>query len=196
MLRSEIEELHFITPIANVHSILQHGILSHTLADKLPHASVAMPAVQERRKNKQIPRARRLHEYANLYLNARNPMLSVRRSENDSICVLRVSANVLDEPNVIVSDQNAASKWVRFQNVDLGLGSIDRHRLFSQFWTHPEDQIDAWRHKSERCAEVLVPNRVDSRFVFGAYVANQIALTRFDALESGLRAEIKSTMFF
>ena len=55
MNRCDIMELHYIAPIANVPSIIKHGILSHTLACKIVHNSVAMPEIQERRKNKQIP---------------------------------------------------------------------------------------------------------------------------------------------
>jgi hypothetical protein len=85
MNRDEIIELYFIAPIANVPSIMQHGILSHKLAQQIAHDSVAMQEIQERRRNKQIPGARRLHEYANLYFDAHNPMLSKRREQNDSV---------------------------------------------------------------------------------------------------------------
>lgn len=84
-------ELHYITAIANVPSILQHGILSHSLADQLAHHSVAMPEIQERRRDKRIPGARLLHEYANLYFDAHNPMLSRCRGRNNEICVLQIN---------------------------------------------------------------------------------------------------------
>src|SRR2546423_7579902 len=109
MNRSDITELHYITAIANVTSILQHGILSNTLAIELAHDSVAMPEIQERRRNKHIPGARMLHEYANLYFDAHNPMLSKCRQRNNEICVLRVDPAVLDTAGVIVTDRNAAS---------------------------------------------------------------------------------------
>lgn len=48
MTREELTELHFITPIKNVPSILSRGILSHTRAAKVPHESVAMERIQER----------------------------------------------------------------------------------------------------------------------------------------------------
>ncbi len=80
MNRDEITKLYFIAPIANVPSILQHGILSNKLSGQIDHHSVAMPEIQERRKNKQIPGARPLHDYANLYFDAHNPMLSKRRA--------------------------------------------------------------------------------------------------------------------
>ncbi|MBI1748033.1 MAG: DUF4433 domain-containing protein [Acidobacteria bacterium] len=91
MNRSDIAELHFIAPIANVPSIMQHGILSHKLAGPIHHGSLAMSEIQERRKNKQIPGARKLHEYANLYFDAHNPMLSKCREYNN----LRVTSSQL-----------------------------------------------------------------------------------------------------
>ena len=90
MNRADVTELHFITAISNVTSILEHGILSHAHAEQLDHHSVAMPEIQEIRADKQILGAERLHEYANLYFDAHNPMLSKCRNQNNEICVLRV----------------------------------------------------------------------------------------------------------
>jgi hypothetical protein len=67
--------LHYITPIANVPSILQRGILCHNQVKSLAHQSVAMPQIQQRRTKKSVPGGRHLHDYANLYFDARNPML-------------------------------------------------------------------------------------------------------------------------
>lgn len=196
MKRADVTELHYITSISNVISILQHGILSNTLAAELPHDSVAMPEIQEIRANKQIPGARRLHEYANLYFDAHNAMLSKRRRYNSTICVLQVDSGALDLPGVIVTDRNAASSWVSFMTVHEGLAAIDRDRLFARSWKHPDDMYDEMNHKSEKCAEILVPDRVEARFVLGAYVANQTALTVFQVLGTGLPVRIRGDMFF
>jgi len=196
MDRADVTELHYITSISNVISILQHGILSNTLAAELPHDSVAMPEIQEIRANKQIPGARRLHEYANLYFDAHNAMLSKRRRYNSTICVLQVDSGALDLPGVIVTDRNAASSWVSFMTVHEGLAAIDRDRLFARSWKHPDDMYDEMNHKSEKCAEILVPDRVEARFVLGAYVANQTALTVFQVLGTGLPVRIRGDMFF
>lgn len=195
MNRADIAEFHFITPIGNVPSILRHGILAHRQADKLTHDSVAMQEVQERRKDKKIPGARPLHEYANLYFDAHNPMLSTRRKQNDSICVLRVAPDVLDLPGVIVADRNAASKWVRFYPSPQGLAHLDQKRVFAHYWTH-QDPFQEWEHKSIKCAEVLVPDRVEPRFIVGAYVANAAALADFNALNVELPVSINGDMFF
>ena len=120
MNRDELRELQFITPIANILSIVEHGILSHVRAARLPHSSVAMPAMQDRRSQVVVPGgSRRLHEYANLYICARNPMLYLRRHQE--ICVLAVSPDVLDLPDVIVTDQNAGGDYVSFRPAPDGL---------------------------------------------------------------------------
>ena len=99
-------------PIANIPSVLVHGILSHEGATKLKHHSVAMQAIQDKRDVKSVPGGLRLHQYANLYFHARNPMLSARRHED--VCVLRLSTEVLNLQGTVIADQNAASKYVRF----------------------------------------------------------------------------------
>jgi hypothetical protein len=109
---NRVSELQCIMPIGNIPSVLATGILSHENAAKLKHHSVAMQAMQDRRDLKTVPGGLRLHQYANLYFHARNPMLSVRRHED--VCVLRVSTAVLQMQGTVITDQNAASKYVRF----------------------------------------------------------------------------------
>lgn len=82
-------------PIANISSVLVHGILSHEQAAKLDHQSVAMTDIQDRRDRVQVPGGLKLHQYANLYFHARNPMLFKRKAQAESLCVLRVSTTVL-----------------------------------------------------------------------------------------------------
>ena len=69
-------------------------------------------------------------------------------------------------------------------------------RVFARYWTHPNDLFDEMSHKSEKCAEVLVPDCVDTQFIVGAYVANQAALVEFQRLNSQLPVRIRSDMFF
>jgi hypothetical protein len=194
--RQDIPELHFITAIDNVPSILEHGILSNRRAARLAHRSVAMEEVQDRRRDKRIPGAGLLHDFANLYFDAHNPMLSRRRDINDSICVLRVDASVLDLPGVIVADRNAASDYVRFYAASAGIRALDKDLLFAQFWTNAEDPYEAMRHKSIKCAEVLVPDSISPDLLIGAYVANQRALGAFEALGTRLPVVINGAMFF
>jgi len=194
--RTDITELHYITPIANVPSIIKYGILSNKLSQKLPHESLAMEEIQSRRKNKQIPGARKLHEYANFYFDAHNPMLSKRRDQNDQICILRIDPSILDFPDLIVSDKNASSNYVRFHTVEAGLKTLDKNKVFARFWLHSDNQFEEWAHKSAKCAEVLVPDKVGPKYVLGAYVANRTALKAFKQLNIQLTVCIKGDIFF
>ena len=116
MDRGDLHELHYIVPLANLASIATQGILSHARAERVEHKSVADPEVQSRRSQRRLPSGRMLHEYANLYINARNAMLYKRCAEGESrdLCVLRISQGVLNIPGTYVTSGNAASDWTKF----------------------------------------------------------------------------------
>ena len=195
MRREELDELHYITPIVNVTSILEKGILSHRLADRVPHGSVAMQEVQNRRSSKRLPNGRMLHEYANTYFNARNAMMYLRRDAHAQLCVLRIGPAVLDIDGVIVTDRNAASS-ARFSPASTGLVLIDRERVFAEYWTHPGDDIETDNHKKIMCAEVLVPNRIPSRYIFGAYVSCRESQRRLSGIAPQLLITVNAHPFF
>jgi hypothetical protein len=102
---------------------------------------------------------------------------------------------VMDTPHVIIADRNAASDWVRFSPVNEGLGSINRDRIYSRYWTNP-DQYEEMSHKSEKCAEVLVPDCIVPEFIIGAYVVDETAMIRFRDLSLELPVSINSDIFF
>ena len=109
-----VTELHCIMPMVNIPSVIATGILSYERASRLQHRSVAMQPIQDRRDRKQVPGGLKLHQYANLYFDARNPMMSVRRAEADNLCVLKVSTDVLALNGTVISDQNASSDYARY----------------------------------------------------------------------------------
>jgi len=195
MQRDELRELHYITPICNVASILPHGILSHVRVSHLDHESVAMQEMQDRRAGVRVPGGRRLHEYANLYICGRNPMLFKRRSQHQEICVLVVSTDVLDLPAVVITDRNAGADFPQFRPAPSGLSIVDRNLTFAEYWTSP-NQIEYWRRKTAKCAEVLVPNRVPPRFVTKIYVSCEQAKQQVEAFGLGLPVSIKKHLFF
>lgn len=196
MRRDDLEELHYITPISNVASILAHGILSHRRAAPLHPHSIAMAEIQDKRRLVRVPGGRPLHEYVNLYICARNPMMFKRRGEHGALCVLCVSTAVLDLPGVVIADQNASSKYVRFGPVPTALERIDKRLVFAENWTHPDDQIEEWRHKSIKCAEVLVPDRVDRVHVVGAYVSCPESQATLASLAPDLFGLVNAHLFF
>lgn len=178
MKRERVLELHYITPIANVPSILRQGILSHRRAEAVSHESVAMQAVQDLRASIRLPNGRMLHEHVNLYFDARNPMMYVRKEQHRQLTVLRVDPRVLDLQGVMISDGNAARRFgTRFSRPDEeGFSHLDEEKVYSDDWRHPDPQVKD-ELKRIRCAEVLVPDRVDTAFVVGAYCSCEEAET-------------------
>ena len=195
MRRDELEELHYIAPLSNIFSICRLGILSHQSVEKITHDSVAMQEIQDRRAKVIVPGGRRLHEYVNLYICARNPMLYKRQAKHAELCVLRISPEVLDLPGVVVTDANASSPYVRFAAAPRGLNIVNRESTFAEYWTDP-DPIQYFRRKSAKCAEVLVPGVLDSRFLMGAYVSCDESLARWNTLRVHIGAVIDRKLFF
>jgi len=195
MRRDELEELHYITPISNVPSIISRGILSHNRARRLDPNSVSMPEIQAMRKNKNVPGGRPLHDYANLYICARNPMLYKMRNDHLNLCVLRIGPDVLDIPGTVITDGNAASDYTRFIKSPVGLILVDKWLTFAEYWTHA-DPIETWRHKSAKCAEVLVPDRIPPEYIPGAYVSCEEANVRFESTGTNLPVTINAHLFF
>ena len=170
--RTQKTGLYNIMPLENVSSVLQNGILSHRKAELLEHDSVAMAEIQARRERVEIPNGMMLHEYVNLYFDPRNPMMYRLRSIAETLCILKVSLDVLDLDNVVVSDQNASCKYAAFYVPEQGVGDIDFDAVFLRDWRDP-DEIAARRKKHIKCAEVLVPECVPPQYLMAAAVLNR-----------------------
>ena len=182
-------------PMANIASVIEHGILSYERTSKLAHHSVAMQSVQDLRDKKQVPGGLQLHQYANLYFHARNPMMFKRLNEVDSLCVLRISTQVLAIPGAVITDQNAASDYVRFLDPSQWT-LLPFDDIYAEDWRHPNDPIAYWKHKARKCAEVLVPNVVDPKFVTGAYVVDASAAGRLTGLGFAHAVTVDRVLFF
>jgi hypothetical protein len=157
-----------------------------------------MLAIQERRRGKVVPAGRPLHEYANLYINARNKMMFKVMKSGDEVAavVLRISEDVLDAPGVVIADQNASSDHVRFAPSPRGLALIDKDTVFARYWTHPGDSIAEMRHGALVCAEVLVPDVVAPRLILGAYVPDGPTKVRLQEAVPQLAVSVNADLFF
>jgi hypothetical protein len=198
MERSRILELHYITDMANVASILEQGILSHRLAQRAAseHVSIADADVQVRRASKRVwvgRSSRPLHDYANLYVHARNAMLSilVHIGQGD-LTVLSVDPAVLDLGGVVVADRNAASFASLFLPTAEGIDTLDEAAVFAEWWT------SSYEAKQLRMAEVLVPDRVPPSLITGAYVPDHAAAERLRGHLGGrsLAIRVNPWLFF
>jgi hypothetical protein len=190
-----LEEFQNITPLANIPSIMELGILSYARASKFPHLSVALQAVQDKRDCKRVPGGLALHEYANVYFHARNPMMSRRRDEARRICVLRISTEILKITGAVITDQNAASKYVKFSAPEM-LKLMNLDYVFARNWKHPDNQIEEWRHGSAKCAEALIPHVIPPTFILGAYVLNDAAAKELASVGFDLPIMTAPDLFF
>jgi len=189
-----IEEFHCIQAIENIPSILAHGILSHEKAESLKHRSVAMAVVQERRDKVRIPRGLRLHQYANLYFHARNPMMYRLQDLASQLCVLRVSSTALQTPGAVIADQNASSDWVRFLDPSQ-IAQLDLEAVFARDWR--DDHLPSyWRKKSQKCAELLIPKSLPPELLSGAYVVSDAEKASLRSAGFSLPIDIDSDLFF
>lgn len=186
--------LHSIMPIQNVPSVIRSGILCHELADHIEHKSIAMSEVQSRRDRICVPKGMNLHQYVNLYLDSRNPMLFLRKDLYESLCILEVDLKVLELDGAIMTDRNAASV-AEFLEPEEGIQRIDFDRVFSRYWTHG-DYMEYLDHKAVKCAEVLVPERVAYHFIMGAIVGTNSSQERMRGMGFTKPIQIDRDAFF
>ena len=191
-----VVEFHNIQPIENIDSILQNGILSYNRASRLPHKSIAMECIQERRDGKRIPDGLVIHNYACLYFDAHNPMMFRRIREGEKLCVFRVSKEIGEIQGVVFSDQNASSDYARFYSPVDGYNRLDFDSIFAADWRHYGDQRSYWRHKSTKCAEILVPYVIPKTFITGIYTFNENMRQYIQKKCSNLPVIVEPYLFF
>ena len=99
-----------------------------------------------------------MHDYINLYICARNPMLFKRLDQRNDLCVLSVMPNVIDVDGVVVTDQNTASNYARYGAGADGLAIVNYELTFAEYWTHA-DPVEQFRRKAAKCAEAGAESR-------------------------------------
>lgn len=178
MDRSQVGEIQYISHVDNVESILTLGILSDRRSAAIKHVSVASTLIKARRAPKQISAARTLPDYANLYLCARNKMMSgLLYGSNpvpiETLCVLQINETALDVPDAVIADGNASSEYTRFDPVPVGLPRLDFDRIHAEWWTRYEDVREKWEHGRVKNAELLIPDVLPPDYVTGALAPNE-----------------------
>lgn len=195
MERHQLTELHYITPITNIRSILSRGILCHDAADRVDHDSAAMAEIQEKRAGKRVPQGLTLHKYANLYFHARNPMMRRICGHHEELAVLALSTGFLDAAGVVIADGNASSAYTWFRPSPEGLAPLEYELVFAEWWT-TEDLIEYWRRKRIKCAEVLVPRRVEAVHIQKVYVSCDRGENTVAPVVGGLPVVVDRHLFF
>lgn len=197
MKREDVLELHYIAPINNLRSILELGILSHNRAKSVPHHSVALESVQQKRGRIFLPNVTRLHSYVNLYFDARNPMMSYLRDSHQELVILRVRHQALDIPGTWIADGNSTARGkTKFYRPDTeGFLHLDNSYIFAGSWL--DDDLEVKQEKKRRrCAEVLVPEVVPATFISGLFCSCDTVLKTLQQSGYNVESSISERMFF
>lgn len=193
--KAPFSALYSIMPIENIPSIIKHGILSHELACKYNHKSVALEDVQNKREIK-IINARKLHSYANLYFDSHNPMLSKLRDLNESICILAIKPEIMNTSGTIVTDRNAASNIVQFVDTVEMTKVLNFDKIYMKYWTNDENPYVVNENKQIKCAEVLIPDCVPFDFIIGAITYNNPVKDKLLELGFNKTIQVDDKRFF
>lgn len=173
MQNPDIRDLYYITHIDNLPSILEKGILSHERIEEehIQSARIYNIDIVNRRREKNTPTQKSLWSYANLYFQARNPMMYrvVYEKGAKELAVVSVSKKILHTPGVIITDGNAANAPTQFYFPSDGL------KMLKQQWEIV--QKEWWNNldgsKRKIMSECLVPNSVAPEFINSVYVADE-----------------------
>ena len=105
------------------------------------------------------------------------------------------STAVLGLPGVVITDCNAASDYVRFY-APAQLDQLPLDDIFALSWVHADDQIATFRHRSRKCAEVLVPSAVAPSSIVGALVVDAATESALQGHGFALPITIDPAFFF
>lgn len=167
-----IKGLYYITHVDNLNSILEKGILSHeeVLKQKVPFQPIYDREIVSRRHERFVDGEKSLWSFANLYFNARNPMMYrvIHEGDKSKIAVVQVDRAVLDMKGVFVSTGNAASDPTEILPAGTGLDAIFAQwsTITSEWWKEEDGS------KRKIMAEVLVPSFIPPRYIRTVYVAS------------------------
>jgi len=98
-------------------------------------------------------------------------MMYVLKDRHSDLAVVAISPNMIDQPGVVISDCNAARDMALFKPAPDGLELIDPELVYAEDWRHP-NQIEYYKHQGIMCAEVLVPDKIDKRYISKIYVSS------------------------
>jgi O-acetyl-ADP-ribose deacetylase (regulator of RNase III) len=187
-------QLYYITNTNSLPSILQHGLLSHDFVQSMhiKHATVYNEDVISRRKNISTPSKISLWNYANMYLQPRNPILYqlMKDTATSDVCVLTVDSTALNVPGICYTDGNAAHKQTTIkllENITAEDAKKIRENVDKDWWS------DVDNSKRTIMAEVLVPQMVEPQNITGCYVPNNQSLKDIDTVSPHTIKQLRIT---
>lgn len=174
----------------NIKSILERGILNHDDAHRLHvnRVDISDPDAQKLRRRIENHYGRKIHEYAPLYINPRNPMLYVRRHLQNELCLVEISLSALSEGEYLISDGNAASRDTELYDSIDSLNCLPWDVLNAWYWSHLPDG------RRRRCAEILIHPKVEPKYLEAIHCYSEDTLSRL--ANCGRKAKLSKIYFF
>ena len=169
-----VKGLYHITHMGNLSSILKHGILSHSSAESrgVKFERIYNEGIVLTRKDILTPNAQSLWYFANLYFQPRNPMLFwvINNHKIDDVAILLVDRSILNQPDIYISDGDAAASQSEIMS-----GSEGLETLFPRF--QQDLDLEWWNaddgSKRRIMAECLAPEVVPPESIRSIYVGRQ-----------------------
>ena len=160
-----------LTHKKNLASIVKYGLFSRERLNGFEDIANS-DVVDYRRIKKDRVYYKTLTSYVPLFFNPRNPMLYSKRENQHELLILKVSTKVLGNERALFTNGNAASKISKFYKGGVNYLSevnekIDWVSILAEYWNDDEDG------KRKRCAEILVPDNVEKKFIKGVIVSNR-----------------------
>ncbi|MFB0524205.1 MAG: DarT ssDNA thymidine ADP-ribosyltransferase family protein [Phycisphaerae bacterium] len=193
-----IKELYYITHIDNVPSIVKHGILCHQIIEEknIEFTAIYNKEIVSRRAQREVPGGKSLWDFANLYFQARNPMLYkvIHDKPLDKIVVLGVRRDAMNLKGAFIADGNAANSPTSI---------IPRSKVPKECWAEimTNTQKEWWNQedgsKRKIMAECLVPQRIAPEYIQTIYTPNLKVKEKLERI-SGLDIPVvpEANMFF
>lgn len=185
----KLRGLYYITHIDNLTSIIENGILCHTLIDKnkIRHTAIYDEEIIAKRRDRTTPDGRSLWDFVNLYFQPRNAMLYRVTSgkEKEKIIIIGLKPSILRRKNIFITTGNAASNETVILPIDKGKKFIDtiRKEADKEWWTTADGS------KRKLMAECLVPDRVFAEDIQEIYTPNR-------KLADEVKRKIRNTNLF
>lgn len=73
---------------------------------------------------------------------------------------------------------------------------MNKEQVFADDWRHPGDELEYMKHRSIKCAEVLVPNKIPPTYIIGAYVSCKQSQAKLADIAPNLKITVDPYLFF
>lgn len=186
-----IKFIYHITHINNLKNILQYGLLSHN--NNFVNNKIDNPEVNNRRNFIEPVFNRNVHNYVPFYFNPRNAMLYVNKENQENLVILAFKPSLIYKEGSLFTDGNASANNTTFYKNINDLNKLNWKCIKSKYWNDFEDG------KRLMMAEVLVPNKVDTKSLKKIFCINNHIKNHIDNLVRNypdIEVQVNTKLFF